>query len=174
MIEIFGINLLELLIYLIPSLFTSIIVLIIFFRYRDRGKVKLMVLKPTGQYKDRTVKVLDNNKLKIGDSTPNFSPLNFFEEDLKPIIFWRRPRRKLLWVEGMAKVLSFKELKDDVGELQWWWTNKEVRQYIKKEIAKAKMEVKPISRIEFVVILAFLIVIIVLLLLNLQQGRLFQ
>jgi hypothetical protein len=173
MMEIFGINYIDFIIILWGAGFTSAMSMFLFFKWRQKGTIPVEVLTIDKKYRNKRYKKADDNKLKIKDIQPNFTPSDFFEEEKPFWKFWRVPKRKLLWVEGTSKVVTYKEIKRDEGDLTWYWSRKDIQNYIKKEIAKAKTDVKPISRMEFVMIMIFLIILVVLNIVLLNNLRVF-
>lgn len=129
---------------------------LIFLKIMKRGRARIQVLSKRRTYKTTHKKAKDKIKFSR-DWEADYSPLDFFEEEKPSWIFWRLPRRMLIFIEDMKTPLRFKARGNkDMSELTWWWSKKEINAFIVKEIAKAKSQVKMISRIELVLILSML------------------
>jgi hypothetical protein len=106
-------------------------------------------------FEEKSVK-FDGNKLKPEKNDEvTFEPICVFSERKPRFRFWRGTRRLAFFVDGCVKALRFGTTTE---EFQTYWTKKEARELVHKEIAKALTEYKPIKTWQFVVIIGFLLV----------------
>lgn len=129
-------------------------------RLEKMGKLKTLILKHDLKYKVRSVKTkLDRLRIKK-NWKPTFEPHSIFEEDKPWWIFWRLPKRLVIIVEGMKQCISFKkeDKKIKLSELARNWTQEELEEFIKKEILKGRMALKPMSMGMFLILFIFLLV----------------
>ena len=64
--------------------------------------------------------------------------------------FWRSAREIILFVDGQPDALRFDKVTDKISAS---WTQKDVKELVKKEMAKALMEHKPMTWTQFIIIL---------------------
>lgn len=116
-------------------------------------KTRVIELFLDNTYEDKKIKY-DGNKLKPRkDDDINFEPICVFQERKKKGLFsWLRGRKSLiLYVNGTLKALRFSKVTD---ELQALWSKNESKEFVHKEVAKAHEEQKPMTWIQFFVLLA--------------------
>lgn len=132
--------------------FAAMISILVFMKARSRGKINVLVLKPSMQYEVKASKT-DTNKIKMNKSwLPTFQPSNIFEEIKASWKFWRNPKRLVLIPEKAAKAVGWKrESAKNFPELSQMWSSEELRKFIRKEVLKARMEIKPMSNMMFIV-----------------------
>lgn len=118
----------------------------------------------------------DGGKLKDGTTTTvDAPPMCTFTENKGH--FWRRPRKIVLYVQGTTKALKFKAVNvDDKTKLEMddmnpYWTQKEAREFVAKEVAEARKKHKPMTWGQFILLAIPVVVILVLVLkVALQVG----
>lgn len=119
-------------------------------RRRGKNKIRVEILHPNLTFETVKVSIEDEFKFKYGDHDIDFSPDAIFEKK------GLKGGKKIYF--DTHNVLKFKSLSDEdkkeIGELQLTWTSKEIKSFIKKKIAESKEAVKPLSRLEFVMMLA--------------------
>lgn len=101
-------------------------------------------------------KGFDLVKEKVG-----YEPICVFTENKPRRAFYRGARKLVFFVDGTLQAIRFAK---NTVEVQAYWTKKEAEEFVKKEIAKAHMELKPLKMWQFIVIMAFLVLNLVLLL----------
>lgn len=130
---------------------------------RSRGKIPVIVLRPTRSYYWDETKAEGNKLMLEKDWSPAFGPECVFTEEKPWYKFWRLPERLIIIGHNAMRALSFKSGKEkDLGDLQYWWTKKEQKQWIYKQEAKAKIQGRPMSMSMFIILLLFLIINLVL------------
>lgn len=131
---------------------------VLFRKIRQKGSLIVEILKPSLFYQKKRVKA-DGEKLKISKKwTANLTPLGIFTEEKPFWKFWRLPFRKIYFGEKQSEPLKFKNPDGEVSELGLHWTSDEIRKFIRKEVLKARMEVKPMSNIMFYALIAIIVV----------------
>lgn len=145
--------------YLLIAYIVGMVGFVLFFKIRGRGKMKVLVLKPSMQYEVLAAST-ETNKLKMDKTwTPTFEPQNIFEEKKPFWKFWRNPIRLVLMPEQSTKALGWKTGEGNPGttefsELASKWTKTEIVKFIQKEVLKARMASKPMSNMMFFVLMA--------------------
>jgi hypothetical protein len=155
------------LVYGVATYIMVMLGIIIFLKVRARGKIKVVVMKPSGHYHVRAVRT-EGNKLKMSKKwIPTFKPQDIFEERKALWKFWRNPLRLVFIVEDAMESLSWKDQSEgEFSELASMFTEKEVKKIIKREVARAMTSVKPINFSMFLllmlpqIIMLFLVVMI--------------
>ena len=118
----------------------------------------------------------DGNKLKPRKKeTVEFEPICVLKKRTKRSFFsWlpfeRRKNSLILFVNKAHKALRFGAITE---ELQALWSKKEAREFVKKEIAKAHMEQKPMTWTQFFIILGVNVATLFMMLVIAQRLRLF-
>lgn len=158
---ILGIPLLVFMILLYFGWVIAIILWRIVSAFMGRNRILVEILSPARSYRHKKMKVKEDKiivkKASRGDTGQSFNlhPDVIFEEDKPSYKFWRNPKRKVLWVEGMTEAIKFSKKGKDASELKYYLTTDEVKKLVKAEVTKAKSQFKPMSRIELILILAF-------------------
>jgi len=145
-------------------LFLSIIIgIIVGFKLRQRGKVPILVLKPSKKYEWMLVKP-KGDKLDISkDWQPSFESTGIFREEKSLLRFWRLPKEIMIAIEKLPKVLNFKDMSDeDICALSHHWTPKEIKDLINKEIGLALTKQKPMSTTMFLLLFVFMLIQMIL------------
>lgn len=88
-----------------------------------------------------------------------FEPAMVFSEIKPRWRFWRTARNLILFVDGAKKALQFSKV---TKEMMPFWTKKEAKEFVNKEIAKSLTRFKALTIWEFIIILILLIVIIII------------
>lgn len=105
--------------------------------------------------------VIKDGKARIG-----FTPLCVLKENKPRRAFYRSARQLILFVEGASNALHFTESTD---EMQTHWTKEESRAFVRKLVALASVEVKPLKTWQFALIIILLFILIVVGVANLQK-----
>ena len=140
------------------AMFMAIMLAVLFLRkFKYRGTLEVEVLSSSGFYEKKKVKPKDD-KLPITKTWKgNIESAAIFTEKKNPFKFWRLPKRKMYFPENKTEPLKFKDNTDELeSELAKYWNKDEVEKYIKKQVLKARAELKPMSNFQFF-ILALLI-----------------
>jgi len=106
---------------------------------------------------------VDKNLIKPSkEEECRFAPKNVFAENRTWARwkFWRHKRHLVIFGEGLTKALEWKELKEGMNP---FWTMGEAKDFVHKLAGKALVEVKPLKTWQFMLILAFLFIVIILL-----------
>lgn len=74
--------------------------------------------------------------------------------------FWRHPRDLIFFVKGTVEAITFSE---NLKELNPFWTMKEAKDFVHKQILKSLTEHKPMTWAQFILILIPILIIMVLL-----------
>ena len=106
-------------------------------------------------FKTDVGKIYEEKGLEVG-----YEPACVLSENKPKWVFWRSARHIILFVEGAVKALKFKEAGKD---LQPFWTKKESRLFVRKEITKALQEFKPMKWSQFILIFIPVVFILILL-----------
>jgi len=104
--------------------------------------------------------------IKDGKNKVNFTPLCVLRENKPRKIFWRSARSLILFVEGAMTALHFTEATEG---MQTHWGKNESRLFVKKLVALASVEVKPLKTWQFLVIMMMLAIAIIIGVMNLQK-----
>jgi len=104
--------------------------------------------------------------IKDGKNKVKFTPLCVLRENKPRKIFWRSARSLILFVEGAMSALHFTEASD---KMQTHWGKDESRLFVKKMVALASVEVKPLKTWQFLVIMLMLAMAIIIGVMNLQK-----
>lgn len=123
-------------------------------------KTRVIELYLDNTYEDKKIGY-DVNKLKPRKKEKvNFEPICVFRERKKGGFFsrFRRGKSLILFVNGAKNALRFSKITD---KLQPLWTKAEAKEFVKKEMAKAHMEAKPMTWRQFFLILGINIITLV-------------
>lgn len=82
--------------------------------------------------------------------------------------FWKQPRHLIFFVDGAMEALGFSEVSD---VMQTLWTKKEATEHVKKQIAKARLKMKPMTWGQVILLALLLIIVIAIELYSLSRGR---
>src|SRR3990170_3836756 len=152
-------DIIEYLTYLVVLYMVGMVVL--FYRYlKRRGKVPVEEIYPDKTFRIIMAKPLDGAgtpKIKMGNDQVNYTPSAVFFERKPMFRFWRAPTRKLYHINGLMDCLTFKDQADgDKSGLIYAMTKGEVKELVRSEQAKAKANVSPFKRMEFVIIMVLI------------------
>ena len=103
----------------------------------------------------------DEKGFDLAKEKVDYEPICVFTENKPRRAFYRGTRTLTFFVNGTVKAIRFAK---DTTEIQSRWTMKESEEFVEKEIAKAHAELKPIKTWQFVVIMVFLVLNLILLL----------
>ena len=129
------------------------------------GKTKCIKVYLNNTYDDKAFKFKESI-IKDGKNAVNFTPLCVLRENKPRKIFWRSARSLILFVEGAMSALHFTEASED---MQTHWGKDESRLFVKKLVALASVEVKPLKTWQFLVIMMMLAMAIIIGVMNLQK-----
>lgn len=126
------------------------------------SKQKVLILGQNLTYDLKNVKVKQNKLHVKRDYDVKFSPQSIFEENKAFWKFWRNPKRLMLLVDGQPETVKFetdKMAKDKGCELSRNWTSQETKEFIKKTVLKARMQLKAMDNMMFYILLILMIII---------------
>ena len=129
------------------------------------GKTKCIKLYLNKTYDHKKFKT-KAGVIKDGKDAVGYTPLCVFSENKPRKVFWRGASQLILFVEDALHALSFSEATE---ELQMAWGKSEAREYVRKLVALASVEVKPLKTWQFVVIIFLLMALLVVGVMNLQK-----
>jgi len=162
----------EMLVYVMIAYIGCMLGIIILLKIRRRGKIKVIVMKPSGHYHVRMIKT-EGNKLCMGkDSKPTFKPQDIFEEKKPVWKFWRNPLRVVFIVEGSLEALHWKS-EGEMSELASMFSEADIKKIIKREVARAMTSVKPINFSMFIVLMLPQIVMLFILIMIANRMGIF-
>lgn len=108
----------------------------------------------------------DGGKLKDGNNTINFEPSAVFDEKKKRH-WWQSKRKLVLYVENTTKALKFKDVPNTEGKAKLamddfnpFWTMKEAKEFVERQVAEAIKERKPMTMWQFIAFIALLVIIL--------------
>ena len=124
------------------------------------GKQRAIKLNLDRTFEEKSFK-RDRNIIKDGKNTINFEPMCVFSEKKSRWRFWRGARHIIVFVDGAVKALRFGKVTE---EMKPFWTQEEEKKLIKREMKKSLAEHKPMSWMQFIILLIpiFAIFIVVL------------
>jgi hypothetical protein len=136
---------------------------IVILKLRQRGKVPVLVLKPSKKYEWKLVKPKGDQLEITKDWKPSFESTGIFREEKSFLRFWRLPKEIMIAIEKLPKVLNFKNMSDEnVCALSHHWTSKEIKDLINKEIGLALTKQKPMSMGMFLLLFVFMLIQMIL------------
>jgi len=106
---------------------------------------------------------VDKNLIKPSkEEECRFEPNNVFYENRtwNRLFFWKKKRHLVIFGEGLTKALEWKGLEEGMNP---FWTMTETKDFVHKLAGKALVEQKPLKTWQFMLILVFLFVAIILL-----------
>jgi len=104
----------------------------------------------------------NRNIIKDGKNECEFEPACCFDEvGIPRWKFWKRPRSLILFVDGAVKALRFSKTTE---EMRPFWTQKEEEELIKRQMKKSLAKHKPMTWMQFIVLLIPVGIILILLL----------
>lgn len=108
----------------------------------------------------------DRNIVKDGNNNVTFEPSCVFSEKKRKLFgliprFWKGSRNLILFVDGAVNALKFGEVKEEMNP---FWTQKEERELVKREMKKSLAKHKPMSWMQFIIILIPIGICLILLL----------
>lgn len=133
------------------------------------GRIKAIII---GQDKTLQIKKVktDENRLKIKrgkvENTPRFDPESIFIE--RKLLPFPKVNQYVVWVEGKQQVEKLHNTNDDFF---CPLTTSEIVELIKREVAKARMRIKPISLNLFIILFIIQIITLVFLLMLMSGVR---
>jgi len=97
----------------------------------------------------------DRNIVKDGDNTVIFEPACVFSEKKTKFLgfiprFWRGARNLVLFVDGAVNALKFGEVTEEMNP---FWTQKEEKKLVKNEMKKSLTKHKPMTWMQFIILL---------------------
>jgi len=97
----------------------------------------------------------DRNIVKDGKNTVVFEPASVFSEKKTKALgfiprFWRGARHLILFVDGAVNALKFGEVTEEMSP---FWTQTEEKKLVKREMKKSLTTHKPMSWMQFIIIL---------------------
>jgi len=105
------------------------------------AKIRGIILRLNRRFKEANFKTDQNNIHYEGKKT-KFEPYCVFSEEKPRYKFWRGARQIVLFVDGCAKALRFKEATED---LVAFMTQKEARNFVDCEIKQSLEQYKPMK-----------------------------
>jgi hypothetical protein len=131
------------------------------------GKILVYLVHPDKSLEKRSFKCKENKLILGKDREITFSPEHVFllKRKLLP------PKQCLILVEGKGEPEKLSDVVGDAPGLFPKMTYTDVAELIKREVAKARMRVKPITLNLFVILLIMHIVTIVLILALMKGVR---
>jgi len=114
----------------------------------------------------------DVGVIKAGKSDKvRFTPACVFSEEKTKFMgfiprFWKGARNLILFVDGAVNAVEFSKV---TTKLMPYWTKKEADEYIKKQIAKARLKFKPLTWGQVILLAVLLIVVIIMQLFSMVQ-----
>ena len=149
--------------------YAFVIVLVVVVKIRDRGKIRAIILRPTKRVKYRSIKPTGTTLKFSKDWQPEFEPDSIFEIERSWLFFWQSKKPHIVIVEGAKKALNFASIKSK-STLAHLWSSKEIKEFIKKEVLKARAQTKPMSNVMFIVLM---LLVLILIFLNIYQAAKF-
>lgn len=92
----------------------------------------------------------DRNLIKEGKNECEFEPVCVFHEKKSRWKFWRGARHLIIFVDGAVKALRFGKTTTNMNP---FWTQKEERELVKREMKKSLAKHKPMSWAQFIILL---------------------
>jgi len=127
--------------------------LLILRKIKERGTLDIEILNSGGFYENKKVRPQDDKLAITKNWKANVESAAIFTERKNPLKFWRLPKRKLYFAENQAEPLKFKGNPGKMdSELAKYWDKSEVEKFIKKQVLKARAELKPMSNIQFFIL----------------------
>ena len=115
----------------------------------------------------------DRNIVKDGGNTVTFEPASVFSEKKSKFLgfiprFWKGARHLILFVDGSVNALKFGEVTDEMNP---FWTQKEEKKLVKREMKKGLASHKPMSWAQFIILMIPIMACLILLLkISMQFG----
>jgi len=133
------------------------------------AKQRAIKLNVNRTFEEKTYPV-DANNMKVGkDDDVKFLPENVFSEvGVSRFKFWKKARALVIFVDGQTKALAFSKA---TKAMQTLWTKKEATEHTKKQVAKARLKMKPMTWGQVILIALLLIIVIAMQAYSLSQGR---
>jgi len=133
------------------------------------GKQRAIKLSVNKTFEEKTYSI-DANQMKVGkDDTVRFLPENVFGEvGISRFKFWKKARSLVIFVDGQTKALAFSKA---TKAMQTLWTKKEATEHTKKQVAKARLKMKPMTWGQVILIALLLIIVIAMQAYSLSRGR---
>lgn len=118
------------------------------------GKQRAIKLKLNKTFEEKNFSC-DRNIVKDEKNTVTFEPMNVFSEKKNKLLgviprFWRGSRNLILFVDGATQALGFGKTTKDMNP---FWTQKEEKELVKREMKKSLATHKPMSWAQFVILL---------------------
>ena len=114
------------------------------------GKTRAIRIKLNRKFEEKKFKTDVNVVTYDKNKKVEFEPMCVFSEEKSRWRFWRSARELIFFVEGQVNALRFDKVTDKISAS---WTQKDVKELVKKEMAKALMEHKPMTWTQFIIIL---------------------
>jgi len=114
----------------------------------------------------------DVGQLKAGKHDKvAFTPACVFSEEKTKFMgfiprFWKGARNLIFFVDGAKNAMKFSKVTD---KMMPFWTKKEADEYIKKQIAKARLKFKPLTWGQVILLAVLLIVVIIMQVISMVQ-----
>jgi len=123
-------------------------------KVKKLGKQKAIKLNLNRTFEEKKFGC-DRNIVKDGKNTVAWTPACVFSEKKTKALgfiprFWRGARHLILFVDGAVNALKFGEVTEDMNP---FWTQKEERELVKREMKKSLATHKPMSWMQFIIIL---------------------
>lgn len=135
--------------------------------------VSLITLFKDGSFKEKRVKV-EEDKLKLSkEQTPKYTPLSVFKECNFPLwqrflMFWKRKRTLLIYLDGAPKTYELDTSQDETRLIPNFGTLDDEIKFLKKVTLKSVADRKPITNMQFFVICALLIGVMMLVFMDMK------
>lgn len=131
------------------------------------GKQKAIKLSLDRTFVEKSFK-RDRNIVKDGKNEVSFEPASVFSEEKSRWKFWKASRHLILFVDGATEALKFSKT---TKEMNPFWTQEDETKLVRREMKKSLMEQKPMTWMQFIILLIPIIVILILVLKNtLERG----
>ena len=136
------------------------------------GKQRAIKLNLNRTFEEKSFNC-DRNIVKDGGNTVVFEPACVFNEKKTKFLrfiprFWRGSRNLILFVDRAVNALRFSKV---TKEMNPFWTQKEEKKLIKKEMKKSLAEHKPMSWAQFIILMIPIMACLILLLkISMQFG----
>jgi len=97
----------------------------------------------------------DRNLIQDGKNTIVFQPASVFSEEKRKLFgiiprFWKSARHLIVFVDGAVEALKFARVTKTMNA---FWTQKEEKELIKREMKKSLAKHKPMTWAQFIIVL---------------------
>lgn len=106
------------------------------------GKQRAILIRLNNTFKEKVFKTDQNKLLYEKKKETRFEPISVFSEEKPRWKFWRSARNLIFFVDGALEALKFGAITKDMRP---FWTQKEIDKIVKKKMAEALTEHKPMK-----------------------------